>query len=58
MRRIWDRLLDWLCDRLGVCIDLGGNLMGPSGDEPWWGQADGLDGSDESDELDELDGAR
>lgn len=31
-----ERLLDWLCDRLGLCIDLGGNLMGPDGTESWW----------------------
>lgn len=36
MRRWIDRLLDWLCERLGVCIDLGGNLMGPDGSEEWW----------------------
>ena len=36
MRKLIDRLMDWLCARLGLCIDLGGNLMGPDGSEPWW----------------------
>lgn len=44
IRRVVDRLLDWLCERLGLCIDLGGNLMGPDGSEPWW--PGGSDGSE------------
>ena len=36
LRRWIDWLLDWVCARLGVCIDLGGDLMAPSGDEEWW----------------------
>lgn len=36
MRSSLDRLLDWLCQRLGVCIRFDGNLMAPDGDEPWW----------------------
>jgi hypothetical protein len=27
VRRTIDKLLDWLCSRLGVCIRLDGNLM-------------------------------
>lgn len=30
------RLLDWLCERLGLCIRFDGDLMAPSGDEEWW----------------------
>ena len=26
-RKLIDRLCDWLCDRLGLCICLDGNLM-------------------------------
>ena len=47
IRRLVDWLVDWVCARLGLCIDLGGDLMAPSGDEEWWplGGEDGLDGS-------------
>ncbi len=27
IRKLFDRFLDWLCCRLGVCIRLDGNLM-------------------------------
>lgn len=36
MRSLLDRWLDWLCQRLGLCIRFDGDLMAPSGDEPWW----------------------
>ncbi len=36
------RLLDWLCDLLGVAITFDGDLMAPDPDEAWW-----LDASDD-----------
>lgn len=29
MRSVIDRVLDWLCSRMGLCIDLSGDLMTP-----------------------------
>lgn len=36
MRKLLDRLLDWLCDHVGLCIKFDGNLMAPDGTEDWW----------------------
>lgn len=36
MKRWIDRVLDWVCERLGVCIRFDGDLMAPDGSEPWW----------------------
>lgn len=36
LRRLWDGLIDWLCSKVGLTIRLDGDLMAPSGDEPWW----------------------
>jgi hypothetical protein len=30
------RLLDWLCDLVGLRLSFDGDLMAPSGDEEWW----------------------
>ena len=35
-RKLIDRLCDWLCARIGLCICLDGNLMAPDGTEEWW----------------------
>lgn len=35
LRRLWERLLDWLCAR-AVCLRFDGDLMAPDGTEPWW----------------------
>ena len=35
MRWIY-RLLDWLCDLLGVGLSFDGDLMAPDGSEAWW----------------------
>lgn len=34
--RLLTKLLDWLCERLGVCIRFDGDLMAPDGSEAWW----------------------
>lgn len=44
MRGWFERVLDWLCSRLGVCIRFDGDLMAPSGDEEWWADASAKDG--------------
>lgn len=36
MRWAWRRLMDWLCERIGLRLCFDGNLMAPSGDEEWW----------------------
>ena len=30
------RLLDWLCERIGLRLCFDGNLMAPDGTESWW----------------------
>lgn len=30
------RLLDWLFERIGLCIRFDGDLMAPDPDEAWW----------------------
>jgi len=37
-----DRFLDWLCDRMGLCLRFDGDLCAPSGDEDWWSKEDAL----------------
>lgn len=34
--RLFTRFLDWLCDRLGLCLRFDGDLMAPDPDEAWW----------------------
>lgn len=36
MLRLWQRLMDWMCGKIGLCIRFDGDLMAPSGDEAWW----------------------
>ena len=36
MRRLVDRVLDWLCGRVGLRLCFDGNLIAPTGDEDWW----------------------
>lgn len=36
MRRLLERLADWICARIGLTITFDGNLMAPTGDESWW----------------------
>jgi len=36
LRRFWERLTGWICERIGICLRFDGDLMAPSGDEPWW----------------------
>jgi hypothetical protein len=36
---LFNRLLDRLCDHLGLRLVFDGNLCAPDGDEDWWAAA-------------------
>lgn len=46
MRWAWRRLLDWLCELIGLRLCFDGDLMAPDGSEPWWIDGAVEDGSD------------